>query len=191
MTKYYKIIDGVTVTSYCQSIEVSPGVWISNPSEAQIFAAGWQVYIEPPTPPAPPRTEPYTEEMVGAVKKLLSTQTESLDDATALEVAALFPAWIEQLGKTVLVGQRYWYDGKLYKVIQEHTVQQDWTPDVSVSLFVEVSVEEWPEWRQPTGAQDAYMAGDKVTFEGTHYVSLIDNNTWSPAAYPQGWEERP
>lgn len=33
--------------------------------------------------------------------------------------------------------------------------------------------------------------GDKVTFEGTHFVSLIDNNTWSPAAYPQGWEERP
>jgi hypothetical protein len=191
MTRYYKIIDGRTVISYCQSIKMPDGSWVSNPSTAQIEAAGWQVYVEPPTPPAPPRTEPYTEEMVDAVKKLLLAQTESLDDVTALEVATLFPAWAEQMGRVVLVGQRYWYDGKLYKVIQEHTCQSDWTPDVSVSLFVEVSVEEWPQWRQPTGAQDAYMTGDKVTFEGTHYVSLIDNNTWSPAEYPAGWEARP
>ena len=191
MTRYYKIIDGKTIISYCQSIKMTDGSWISNPSQEQILQAGWQVYIEPPIPPAPPKTEPDTEEMLHAVKTMLSTQTESLDDATALKVAALFPAWAEQIGRVVLVGQRYWYDGKLYKVIQEHTVQQGWTPDVSVSLFVDIPVEEWPEWRQPTGAQDAYMAGDKVTFEGTHYVSLIDNNTWSPAAYPQGWEERP
>jgi len=30
--------------------------------------------------------------------------------------------------------------------------------------------------------------GDKVTFEGGHYISLIDANVWSPAVYPQGWE---
>ena len=33
------------------------------------------------------------------------------------------------------------------------------------------------------------MKGDKVRFEGKVYQSLIDNNVWSPAAYPQGWEE--
>lgn len=48
--------------------------------------------------------------------------------------------------------------------------------------------EEWPEWVQPTGAHDAYNTGDKVTFEGKHYVSLIDANVWSRAAYPTGWE---
>ena len=62
---------------------------------------------------------------------------------------------------------------------------------ITVPAGVEVTIEEWPEWHQPQGAQDAYMTGDKVTFEGKHYVSLIDNNTWSPAAYPQGWEARP
>lgn len=81
-----------------------------------------------------------------------------------------------------------WYDGKLYKVIQSHTVQDDWTPDVSASLFTLVTVEEWPEFVQPTGAHDAYMTGDQITFNGQHYVSLIDNNTYSPETYPQGWQ---
>jgi hypothetical protein len=40
-------------------------------------------------------------------------------------------------------------------------------------------------------ATNPVAVGDKVTFEGVHYVSLIDNNTWSPADYPQGWEARP
>lgn len=44
-----------------------------------------------------------------------------------------------------------------------------------------------PEWVQPTGAHDAYNSGDRVTFEGMTYTSLINGNTWSPAAYPQGW----
>lgn len=84
-----------------------------------------------------------------------------------------------------------WYNEKLYKVIQQHIVQNDWTPDTVPALYTEISILEWPEWVQPTGAQDAYMIGDKVTFESRHYVSLIDNNTWSPVAYPQGWEEMP
>ena len=49
--------------------------------------------------------------------------------------------------------------------------------------------EEWPEWVQPTGAHDAYSTGDKVTFNGKHYTSLIDGNVWSPDTYPAGWEE--
>ena len=47
-----------------------------------------------------------------------------------------------------------------------------------------------PEWVQPTGAHDAYQTGDRVMFEGAEYVSLIDGNTWSPTAYPQGWEKQ-
>ncbi|MBP5725286.1 MAG: hypothetical protein J6X18_17135, partial [Bacteroidales bacterium] len=86
------------------------------------------------------------------------------------------------------VGERYWYDGKLYKVIQQHTVQDDWTPDVSASLFTEVSIEEWPDWIQPTGAQDAYMTGDKVTHNDKHWVSDVDNNVWEPSVY--GWTEQ-
>lgn len=58
------------------------------------------------------------------------------------------------------------------------------------ALFVVVSLDEWPEFVQPTGAHDAYNKGDKVTFEGNHYISLIDGNVFSPAEYPAGWQEQ-
>ena len=48
--------------------------------------------------------------------------------------------------------------------------------------------EEWPEWVQPTGAHDAYGVGDKVTYNGKHYISTMDGNVWSPDAYPAGWQ---
>lgn len=48
---------------------------------------------------------------------------------------------------------------------------------------------EYPEFVQPSGAHDAYKQGDKVTFDGKHYVSIFDGaNVWSPADYPDGWE---
>ena len=51
--------------------------------------------------------------------------------------------------------------------------------------------EEWPEWVQPTGAHDCYNTGDKVTYNGQHYVSKINGNVWSPDAYPSGWMVQP
>ena len=48
--------------------------------------------------------------------------------------------------------------------------------------------DEWPEFVQPTGAHDAYQTGDKVTYNGKHYISTMDGNVWNPDAYPAGWE---
>lgn len=173
-----------------KKLQLSDGTWVSNPTQEMMFAEGFEIYVPPVVPPTP-ETEPQYDDMLKAVKRMLDSQVEQLSDEDAIEVAALFPTWISKMDEEVHTGERYWYDGKLWKVIQQHTVQENWTPDTAVSLYVEVTIEEWPEWQQPQGVQDAYMTGDKVTFEGTHYVSLIDNNTWSPAAYPQGWEERP
>lgn len=44
------------------------------------------------------------------------------------------------------------------------------------------------EFKQPTGAHDAYMIGATVIYNGKTYKSLIDNNVWSPDTYPNGWE---
>ena len=187
---YTKWIGDRQVFSDCRTIQTDEGVWISNPTPEQIAAAGWVEYIPPVIPPQP-QTEPDIDTMMAAVRRMLDNSVEELSDEDALNVAALFPTWASKMGEAVNVGERYWYDGRLWKVIQAHTVQEDWTPDTAVSLFVEVSIDEWPEWVQPTGAQDAYNIGDKVTFEGVHYVSLIDGNVWSPADNPSGWEARP
>lgn len=114
---------------------------------------------------------------------------KNMDDDQALNCMSIFPLWEE--GITYSEGNRVQYKDKLYKVLQNHISQSDWTPDTASSLFVEISDPniEYPEFVQPTGSHDAYSKGDKVTFEGKKYVSLIDANTWSPVSYPSGWEE--
>ena len=189
---YYKIVNDREVFSPCKKLYIkSEDRWVSNPPEEMILAQGWL-----PVPPAPPyvpqpQTEPDYDQVIQAVKKFLSSETEDLTDEDALSIAALYDTWASQIGKAVAAGKRLWYDGKLYKTLQPHTVQEDWTPDNTPALFAEVSIVEWPEFVQPTGAQDAYNTGDKMTFNGEHYVSLIDGNVWSPADYPAGWEKQP
>ena len=118
----------------------------------------------------------------------------NLSDEQALQVPLMFPKW--QVGKAYVVGDRVLHLGVLYKVLQAHTSQDGWQPDVAPSLFAKnliVKDEQGeqvdiPEWEQPDST-NPYMTGDKVRFEGKVYQSLIDNNVWSPSDHPQGWEE--
>ena len=123
-------------------------------------------------------------------REFIEKGATSLSDTEALEAVALFPAWA--VGVAYAKDERVQYDGKLYKVVQAHTSQADWTPDKTPALFTEVSKPgEIPVWKQPTGAQDAYNKGDKVhypTADDPVYVSTIDANVWPPEAYPQGWK---
>ena len=113
--------------------------------------------------------------------------SESLSDEAASAVPDLFPAWED--GTAYVVGDRRRYGETLYKCVQAHTSQSDWTPNVAVSLWVRTDDpgEEWPEWKQPTGAQDAYNTGDKVSHSDKHWVSNVDANVWEPGVY--GWTE--
>ena len=112
----------------------------------------------------------------------------NLTDEDALQAVELFPQWVT--GHAYAVDERLQYKNVLYRVVQAHTSQANWTPDITPALFVVVSLDEWPEFVQPTGAHDAYKKGDKITFNGKHYISLIDANVYSPTAYPAGWQEQ-
>ena len=48
--------------------------------------------------------------------------------------------------------------------------------------------DEWPEYKYPTGAHDAYHVGDKITYNGKHYTCIYDGCVWTPDTYPQGWQ---
>ncbi len=111
-----------------------------------------------------------------------------IDEITATEHIHTFAPWVS--GYNYALGALRVYGGKLYKCIQAHTSQTDWTPNTAVSLWTKAGdpAEEWPEWSAPVGAYDAYNIGDKVAFEENHYVSLINENVWSPTAYPAGWQ---
>jgi hypothetical protein len=94
------------------------------------------------------------------------------------------------VGSFYVPGDIFNYNSQLYMVLQSHTSQEDWHPEQTPGLYKPIAPPSViPEWKQPTGAHDAYNIGDKVTFEGLVYESLIDGNTWSPTAYPQGWKE--
>lgn len=53
----------------------------------------------------------------------------------------------------------------------------------------EEPTDEWPEFKQPTGAHDAYYTGDKITYNGKHYICKMDGCAWPPDVYPAGWQE--
>ena len=129
----------------------------------------------------------YTER-ARALRPYIEKAAVSLADEDALQAVELFPQWATDCAYAV--DERLQYNGVLYRVVQAHTSQADWTPDITPALFVVVSLDEWPEFVQPTGAHDAYHKGDKVTFNGKHYISLIDANVYSPTAYPAGWQEQ-
>lgn len=109
-------------------------------------------------------------------------------DEKALENIYLYAKWEADID--VAKDERRRDGDTLYKCIQPHHTQEDWPPHLTPALWTVVSLDEWPEWKQPAGAADAYNKGDKVTFEGEHYISTIDGNVWSPKDYPAGWDKQ-
>ena len=128
------------------------------------------------------------QERARHLRPYIEAAAASLPDEDALESVELFPAWAADTAYPV--GIRVRYEDKLYRCEQAHTSQTGWEPDKTPALWTEVAEPgEIPVWRQPTGAQDAYMTGDKVhypTKDDAVYISVIDYNTYSPETY--GWE---
>ena len=69
---------------------------------------------------------------------LLVDVRPELNDQLALKYSAMYPVWAT--GIAVEVGQRYQYGDRLYKVVQAHTTQADWTPDITPSLWTVIDV---------------------------------------------------
>lgn len=114
-----------------------------------------------------------------------------LEDDEAAKVGVLFPQW--RPGTAYKTGERISdEEGRLYRVVQDHTAQADWPMDQTPALYAPLGVteenpEEIPEWRQPLGSEDAYHTGDRVKYQGKIYECTEDNNVWAPDV--RGWTE--
>ena len=131
----------------------------------------------------------YAEKLTSQQELAMSFLADNLTDEQAVQVPLIFEAW--QVGVDYKVGKKLVYEEVLYKVLQDHTSQETWTPKDAPSLFARVLVDDGGavlDWVQPDST-NSYMKGDRVKFEGKIYESLIDSNVWSPTAYPAGWKE--
>ena len=129
-----------------------------------------------------------SRELAKKFRAFIEQMSMNATDKEALDNIVAFPKW--EVGKEYEKDFRLRYEDVLYKVLQNHTSQSDWTPDKAVSLYVKVSIEEFPEWVQPQGSHDAYMKGDKVSHNEKHWESLIDANVYEPSeSVPTLWKE--
>jgi len=123
-------------------------------------------------------------------EKLLAADiaNETLPESDAQAVTLLFPKW-ESNGVAYAAGRVLQYNGHLYEVMQAHTSQADWAPDVATTLF--------RRRYEPTGGTPAwvpwdghnaslYQVGAEVMHNGTHWVSNTPDNHWEPGVF--GWD---
>lgn len=133
-------------------------------------------------------------EQAYAIREAMDMAGATLTDEMALECVRLYRPY--EVGKAYKKDEFFTYgennvgDPQLYKVVQDHTSQSDWTPDKTPALYTPIGLDDdgYPVWSRPTGAHDAYNTGDIVNYNGVLYESIIDGNTWSPDEYPAGWK---
>lgn len=132
-------------------------------------------------------------QMAEQFRRALQLFAQSLSEEQALEIATVYPKY--EVGKAYSVGDYITHevnevgDPQLYKVVQAHTSQADWSPSATPSLYEPIGLNDkgYPLWSKPSGAHDAYNIGDIVDYNGTLYKSIIDGNVYSPDEYPAGW----
>lgn len=122
----------------------------------------------------------------------LSVQAANFEDTVAMEIADLYQEWKQDTKYKADLILKYGVnengETQLYRVIQEHTSQAQYTPDKVGSLYKKIGFTDdgTSVWTQPLGATDAYQTGDVVSHNGQIWVSTVDNNVWEPGVY--GWE---
>lgn len=120
------------------------------------------------------------------INSLVNLRTSATDEQ-ASGAPAVYPEWKPEV--EYVVDDRVLYNDILYKVLQTHTSQKTWTPDVTASLFAKVLIPDEnviPAWEQPDST-NPYKLGDEVTHNGKNWMSIVDNNIWEPGVY--GWTE--
>lgn len=125
---------------------------------------------------------------VQAISFVALTEAGNIDVETASAHKDMFEDWKPTV--SYKAGQIRKHNDVLYRVVQDHTSQADWSPSNTLSLYEPIILTEegYPVWTKPSGAHNAYNTGDIVDYNGTLYKSLIDGNIYSPDEYAPGWE---
>ena len=124
------------VSSLNNIVLIRDGMQVINPTEEQVTADGWTEYVPEPYVPQP-KLEPYDYEVTAALKSMIQPQLMALSDNEALKVKSLYPSWSSKIGEEVDAGEKLYYDDKLIRVRQKHTVQEQYPPSVDTAALYE------------------------------------------------------
>lgn len=116
----------------------------------------------------------------GAVMSLMIADAQTFSDEKALQYQNIYELWENNV--LYHVDYKINYNNILYKCLQEHTSQENWTPDVAPSLWAKVLIPDpsvIPNWEQPLST-NGYKKGDRVKHKSKTWESLVDNNVWEP-----------
>lgn len=121
---------------------------------------------------------PISENEVMSMLITAQINTLAVDDATAVRMVAFYPEWAKDTAYTV--GYKVQYLGKLYKVVQAHTSQETWTPDITASLYTRID-----EVHDGTKYDPIPYEGNMTLYNGKYYIEdgvtyLCNRDTGNP-----------
>ena len=129
-------------------------------------------------------------EQAQAIRNSMTKVTSTLTDEQALEVKELYQLW--EVDTAYAVDDVRRYNDKLFRCLQAHTSQADWTPDAVPALWVEIAPKgEYREIKDGMLSTEAFALGEIGWYKEKDnlYKSLIAANVYTPDTYPSGWEK--
>ena len=123
------------------------------------------------------------------IRGFIETAAEGLDDATASQMALLFPG-LKGDGSLVKSGTRINYGGVIKRAAVDLWDTETNNPDNAPTLWEDLAyidgIRIIPE---VITVGTAFSKGEHGWWNGDLYESQADNNVWTPDAYPAYWTE--
>ncbi len=116
-------------------------------------------------------------------------------DEELLSIQPALEGRVWKAGQTVQVGDVYSYNAFLWRCLQAHTTQSDWSPDVVPALWRKVEIVPESNVRVWADGID-YVMGDEVTYpdeNGALYICLQAHTSlvgWEPPNVPALWQAK-
>lgn len=121
-------------------------------------------------------------------RKNIIASTASLDDETASKTPELFGK-MNYNGELIKAGTRINWNGVLKRAAVDLWDAIDNDPDNAPTLWEDIAYKEGYRIIPETITAGLAFSKDECGWwNDILYRSLIDNNVWTPDAYPTGWE---
>lgn len=123
------------------------------------------------------------------IRGFIETAAEGLDDATASQMALLFPG-LKGDGSLVKSGTRINWNGVVKRAAVDLWDTEPNNPDNAPTLWEDLAyIDGIRIIPDVITVGTAFSKGEQGWWNGALYESQADNNVWTPDAYPAYWEE--